>query len=291
MDYQKTLLETPIVIDGVYSVHYFEYAKDFAYSGEIHDFWEIVYADKQSMLITAGAKEILLPVGHLYLHKPNEFHNIRCDGVKAANSVIVSFDCDCPELMSIAGMVIAVSPEEKTLLGAIIKEAGVAFATPLGQAYTRQIQKSDRSPFGSEQLIRLYLEQLLIYLIRGNRRVLPVQKPENNTLLIRVCDYLEKHVEEALRFGDIKEHFSVSASVIKKTFRDHMDCGVMEYFTRLKVDAAKEMIRSGEMNFTEIADRLSFNTSQYFTTVFRRVSGMTPTEYARSVRSAFEGRE
>ena len=291
MDYQKTLLETPIVIDGVYSVHYFEYAKDFAYSGEIHDFWEIVYADKQSMLITAGAKEILLPVGHLYLHKPNEFHNIRCDGVKAANSVIVSFDCDCPELMSIAGMVIAVSPEEKTLLGAIIKEAGVAFATPLGQAYTRQIQKSDRSPFGSEQLIRLYLEQLLIYLIRGNRRVLPVQKPENNTLLIRVCDYLEKHVEEALRFGDIKEHFSVSASVIKKTFRDHMDCGVMEYLTRLKVDAAKEMIRSGEMNFTEIADRLSFNTSQYFTTVFRRVSGMTPTEYARSVRSAFEGRE
>jgi AraC-like DNA-binding protein len=45
------------------------------------------------------------------------------------------------------------------------------------------------------------------------------------------------------------------------------------------------------MNFTEIADRLSFNTSQYFTTVFRRISGMTPTEYARSVRASFEGLE
>ncbi len=291
MDYRKTLLSSEINIDGVYSVHYFEYAKDFAYSGEIHDFWEIVYADKQSILITAGAEEILLPVGHLYLHKPNEFHNIRCDGVKAANSVIVSFDCDCPELMNIAGMVIAASPEEKTLLGAIIKEAGVAFSTPLGLAYTREMRKSGAGPFGCEQLILLYLQQLLIYLIRGNRRALPPRKPENNTLLIRICEYLEKHVEEALRFGDIKEHFSVSASVIKKTFRDHMDCGVMEYFSRLKVDAAKEMIRSGEMNFTEIADRLSFNTSQYFTTVFRRVSGMTPTEYARSVRASFEGLE
>ena len=291
MDYQKTILDSPLSIDGVYSVHYFEYAKDFAYSGEIHDFWEIVYADKQSILITAGAEEILLPMGHLYVHRPNEFHNIRCDGVKAANSVIVSFDCACPELMNIAGVVIAARPEEKHLLAAIIKEAGAAFSTPLGLAYTREMRLSGNGPFGCEQLIRLYLEQLLIFLIRGNRRTLPPQKPENNTLLIRICEYLEKHVEEALRFADIKAHFNVSASVIKKTFRDHMDCGVMEYFTRLKVDAAKEMIRSGEMNCTEIADRLSFNTSQYFTTVFRRVSGMTPTEYAYSVRSNFEGME
>ena len=131
MDYRKALLKTLIHIDGVYSVHYFEYAKDFSYSGEIHNFWELVYADKQSMYITAGADEILLPIGHLYIHKPNEFHTIRCDGVKAANSVIVSFDCDCPELMSIAGRVIAASSEEKSLLGAIIREASVAFSTPL----------------------------------------------------------------------------------------------------------------------------------------------------------------
>jgi AraC-like DNA-binding protein len=67
-----------------------------------------------------------------------------------------------------------------------------------------------------------------------------------------------------------------------------MDCGAMEYFTRLKVDAAKQMIRENDLNFTEIADRLGFNTSQYFTTVFRRVTGMTPTEYAFSVKANFD---
>ncbi len=291
MDYKKTVLDIPLRIDGVYSVHYFEYTKDFAYSGEIHDFWELVYADKQNILITAGAEEILLPMGHLYIHRPNEFHNIRCDGVKAANSVILSFDCSCQQLMNIAGMVIAVGSEEKALLGAIIQEAGKAFSTPLGLAYTREMRKREQSPFGAQQLIGIYLEQLLIFLIRGNRRTLPMQKPEKNTLLIAICDYLEKHVEEPLRFADVRDYFNVSASVIKKTFREHMSCGVMEYFTRLKIDAAKELIRGSELNFTEIADRLSFNTSQYFTTVFRRVSGMTPTEYAYSVRSSFEGRE
>lgn len=287
MDYRKALLKTLIHIDGVYSVHYFEYAKDFSYSGEIHNFWELVYADKQSMYITAGADEILLPIGHLYIHKPNEFHTIRCDGVKAANSVIVSFDCDCPELMSIAGMVIAASSEEKSLLGAIIREASVAFSTPLGQPYTREMLKSGDGPFGCEQLVRIYLEQLLIFLIRGNHRVTPPpQEPAANTLLIAICDYLEKHVEHDLRFSEIQAHFNVSASVIKKIFREHMGCGVMEYFNRLKVDAAKEMIREEDLNFTEISERLAFNTPQYFTTVFRRVSGMTPTEYAGSVRSS-----
>lgn len=287
MDYRKALLKTLIHIDGVYSVHYFEYAKDFSYSGEIHNFWELVYADKQSMYITAGADEILLPIGHLYIHKPNEFHTIRCDGVKAANSVIVSFDCDCPELMNIAGMVIAASSEEKSLLGAIIREASVAFSTPLGQPYTREMLKSGDGPFGCEQLVRIYLEQLLIFLIRGNHRVnTPPQEPAANTLLIAICDYLEKQVEHDLRFSEIQAHFNVSASVIKKIFREHMGCGVMEYFNRLKVEAAKEMIREEDLNFTEISERLAFNTPQYFTTVFRRVSGMTPTEYAGSVRSS-----
>ena len=90
MDYIKTKLECPVTVDGIYTVHYFEYAKDFAYSGEMHDFWELVYADKKNLFITAGAQEIELQAGQMYLHKPNEFHNIRCDGKRAANAVIVS---------------------------------------------------------------------------------------------------------------------------------------------------------------------------------------------------------
>lgn len=279
------MLENSVYIDGVYTVHYFEYAKDFSHSGELHNFWELVYADKQSMYITAGAEELLLPIGHLYLHKPNQFHNIRCDGVRAANSIIVSFDCVCPELMNIEGMVIAASQEEKTLLGAIIRESRKAFSTPLGMSYIREMRKSGTGPFGCEQLIRIYLEQLLILLIRGNRQRQPQKRPETNALMIDICDYLEQHVREPLRFSDIQAQFNASASVIKKVFREHMDCGIMEYFTRLKIDAAKEMIRSGDLNFTQIADRLSFNTPQYFTTVFRRITGMTPTEYIGSVRS------
>ena len=285
MDYTLTRLSRPLVVDGIYTIHYFEYAKDFAYSGEFHDFWEIVYADKKSLVITAGAKELTLQVGQMYIHKPNEFHKIRCDGTSAANSVILSFDCACPELMSIAGMVINCSADEKNLMGKIIAEATEAFATPLGASYTRVMEKAQSADFGCEQLIQLYLEQLLILLIRGNKRSQPVKSaPANETLLLRICEYLDANVEKRLQFEDIQKEFGVSASVIKRLFHSNMNCGIMEYFTFLKIDCAKQLIRESDLNFTEIAEKLGFNTQQYFTTVFRRISGMSPSEYANSVK-------
>lgn len=287
MEYVRTELNSVVVIDGIYTIHYFEYTKDFAYSGEFHDFWEIVYADKKSLLITAGAKELMLDVGQMYIHKPNEFHSIRCDGTNAANSVILSFDSKCEELMSIAGIPITCSPEERRIMGNIIEEATDAFSTPLGSPYISMLDKSDSGKFGCEQMIRIYMEQLLICLIRGNRNIPQTKNPDSDKLLLQICDYLEKNVDKRLKFGDIQKNFNTSASVIKRLFASHMNCGIMEYFSRLKVDAAKQMIRENEFNFTEISSRLGFNNSQYFTTVFRRISGMTPSEYANSVKSKF----
>ncbi len=287
MEYFRTELDRPLTIDGIYTIHYFEYTKDFAYSGELHDFWEIVYADKKSVVITAGSKEMTLKAGQMYIHKPNEFHKIRCDGTSAANSVILSFDCSCTELMSIAGTVITCTNSERELMGRIIEEASDAFSTPLGTPYTSVLEKSESGRFGCEQLVQLYMEQLLISLIRGNRRTVEIKKADSGTLLLRICDYLENNVEKKLTFDDIQKEFNASASVIKRLFQNNMSCGIMEHFTRLKIDEAKRMIRENEYNFTEISEKLGFNTPQYFTAVFRRLSGMSPSEYAYSVKSKF----
>ncbi len=290
MEYIRTELKKPLIIEGIYTIHYFEYTKDFAYSGEFHNFWEIVYADKKSVVITAGAQELTLTAGQMYIHKPNEFHKIRCDGTQAANSVILSFDCTCPELMSIAGMVINCTSEERRLMGLIISEAEDAFSTPLGTSYTRILEKSDDGNFGCEQMIQLYIEQLLIRLIRGNKRSVAQKNNVNSTLLPRICEYLENNIDKRLSFSDIQKEFNISASVVKRLFRDNMNCGIMEHFSRLKVDAAKQMIRENEYNFTEISEKLGFNTPQYFTTVFRRISGMSPSEYEKSVKLNFISR-
>ncbi len=289
MEYTRTQLNKALKIDGIYTIHYFEYTKDFAYSGEFHDFWEIVYADKKSVVITAGTKEMTLKAGQMYIHKPNEFHKIRCDGSNAANSVIISFDCQCNELINIAGIIINCSSEEKRLMGHIINEASDAFSTPLGIPYTSVLEKSKNGSFGCEQMVQNYIEQLLIRLIRTNRSQRTAAKNTGGEiLLLKICEYLENNVDKPLTFSDIQKEFSASASVIKRLFHSNLNCGIMEHFLRLKIDAAKQMIRENEYNFTEISEHLSFNTPQYFTTAFKRISGMSPSEYEKSVKANFK---
>ncbi|MBQ8606204.1 MAG: helix-turn-helix transcriptional regulator [Clostridia bacterium] len=286
MKYKRVSLDDSLIIDGVYSVHYFEYMRDYVFRGESHPFWELVYADKKGLLLTAGDREITLKSGQLFIHRPDEFHTLRCtDG--AANSVIFSFGSDCERLYDIAGQVIVCGAEERKILGNIIAEATMVFATPLGEMSSSKLVKAEDAAYGGEQLIKTYIEQLLILLIRGKDQPVRVTRYENSRLLKQICEYLEKNVESKLRFEDVLGHFNVSASVVKKIFRENMDCGIMEYFNRLKVEAAKQMIREESYNFTEIADKLAFNTSQYFTTVFRRVTGMTPSEYEASVKSKY----
>ena len=58
MEYVKPRLQQAITIDAVVSVHYYEYPIDFAFSGEVHDFWELVYVDKGEAVITAGGVSV-----------------------------------------------------------------------------------------------------------------------------------------------------------------------------------------------------------------------------------------
>ena len=58
----------------------------------------------------------------------------------------------------------------------------------------------------------------------------------------------------------------------------------MEFFNQMKIDTAKELIRSNRLNFTQIADRLGYASVHYFSRQFKKITHMTPSEYASSIR-------
>ena len=52
----------------------------------------------------------------------------------------------------------------------------------------------------------------------------------------------------------------------------------------MKIERAKDIIRDGTMNFTEIAYFLSYSSLQYFSKQFKKATGMSPLEYSSSVK-------
>lgn len=57
----------------------------------------------------------------------------------------------------------------------------------------------------------------------------------------------------------------------------------MEFFNRLKIEKAKELIRTRQFTFSQIADQLGYSSIHYFSRQFKKITGMSPTEYTESV--------
>ena len=75
-----------------------------------------------------------------------------------------------------------------------------------------------------------------------------------------------------------------SRSHLHNLFKARSGRSLAEYHRRLRVETAKRMIREGGRNFSEIAAAMNYSTLQHFSRVFKRCAGMTPREYAASVK-------
>lgn len=291
MAYVPFSLEHPLEIRHIYTVHYFEYTSSYAFAGESHDFWEFLYVDKGSVRVTAGEREYDLSRGQIIFHAPGEFHALSANGMVAPNLVVVSFACPHPAMDFFRGCLAALGAEERVLLGRIINESKTIFATPLNDPTTHSMTRREAVPFGSEQLLAAALEELLIRLVRQGESApipdpVPLQQMEERTA--QIIEYLEQRLDQSLTISKICRDNLIGRAQLERCFHEQTGGGVIDYFCKMKMDEARRMIREGRLNITQIAARLDFRSVQYFSRRFRTLTGMSPSEYSRSVKMLSE---
>ena len=293
MAYKSVVLEDSVTINRIISVHYFQYMSDFSFPGESHDFWELVCVARGEIDALAGDRRLTLKKGNILFHKPNEFHNVLTNGKVSPSLVVIGFECHSPAIKSFEDQLMSVQDTEKELMAQIIVEARNTFSGRLDDPYQEElIFNSEPLTFGSAQLISHYLEQLMIHLYRRYFSYsLPVRSSRflaeassGNDTYNRIVRYMEEHLGERMTIDRICRDNLVGRSQLQKLFRDTKGCGVIEFFSMMKIDTAKQMIRDNQLNFTQIADRLGYNSIHYFSRQFKQITTMTPSEYATSIR-------
>ena len=295
MPYISTNLRDDIKIEKIVSIHYFEYMNNFIFEGEAHNFWEFCCVDKGDVEVSADGVPHLLHKGEIIFHKPNEFHTLKANGKTAPNLVVMSFHCSSSCMDFFRDRVLTITDEERSLLAQIITEARECFSSPLDDPYLLKLERKDPSSFASEQLIRIYLEQFLLQMCRRcqkNEFVLPpvksIKKSNDLQIYDRVRLYLEAHLYEHISIESICRENLIGRSQLQKIFRERTNSGVINYFSKMKIDAAKQMIRESNLNFSQIAEKLGYTSVHYFSRQFKKVTGMSPSEYASSIKALSE---
>lgn len=288
MAYIKVPLKNVLNIRTIVTLHYFEFSPQYRTAGETHDFWEMVYVDSGELDICGGSQEHHMRQGDVIFHKPNEFHDVRCDGVHTASIFIVTFDCASPAMKFFYERVMSVPAELRPAITAIMEEGARNF-----EVEHHPLRLRANAPIGGEQLFHMYLETFLIRLMRweedqtDHNRLFTSQETLEDCLSGDIISYMKEHLYENVTLEDICEHFHFGKSYLCRVFKENTGNSIMQYYMELKIEEAKYLLHTTQMSISHISDRLGFENPQYFARVFRKMTGNAPRDYRKKSVTRF----
>ncbi|MGL4736566.1 MAG: helix-turn-helix domain-containing protein [Cellulosilyticaceae bacterium] len=119
------------------------------------------------------------------------------------------------------------------------------------------------------------------YLMEVVRHAHQIENREKCSMM-EVVDYIQEKIEEPLSIRMLAVYMGLSEGRLKANFRKEIGMPPGEYILRQKVKRAKVLLEEPSLSITDIAYQLGFSNSQYFATVFKRFSAVTPKEYRRT---------
>lgn len=108
-------------------------------------------------------------------------------------------------------------------------------------------------------------------------------RSKGQQMMESIDQYIDSHLNEIFSLQDLSEPFSLSKTYICRLFRDYKGMSFKDYIIGIKIDKAKELLLKGE-NVKNVSEYLGYIDQFYFSKVFKKRIGVTPSEYIRNAR-------
>lgn len=107
--------------------------------------------------------------------------------------------------------------------------------------------------------------------------------------LDKAVKYIETHGAGGIQLIDAASAAQVSPAYLSRLFSEHFKISFTDYITERRIERAEKLIRKSRMNMKEIAFAVGYQDPNYFSKIFKKVTGMLPTQYAAAFRSGHDG--
>ena len=105
----------------------------------------------------------------------------------------------------------------------------------------------------------------------------------DNELINRAIKYIQRNFGRNLTLNEIADFCAFSRSSLCHLFKKHIGVSVHNYISGLRIDHAKELLKVSNQSVGAIAVKCGFSDYNYFATCFKKVTGMSPSEYRRNI--------
>ncbi|MCK4515241.1 MAG: helix-turn-helix transcriptional regulator, partial [Spirochaetaceae bacterium] len=114
--------------------------------------------------------------------------------------------------------------------------------------------------------------------------VLYMPNVPHGTVMRKAARHVRSHISDSIRLRDVASHVGLSPTYFSRLFAKEMRVPFVTYVNRARVDRARELLRTTDEPVTIIASEVGINDHSYFTKLFRRETGVTPSTYRASGR-------
>lgn len=286
--YVRTSLPTPIEVTSIISIHYADFtelSEQLRGFGEAHDFWEFAYNDKGCFKVYLNGVECEVKEGQLLAFPPGWYHML---GDISAKLGMFSIDIACSDLSFLEGCVFTLTPRQRELVSYIFTEGRRLFQKkPSDLMYGGWLPIDSVSDYQLQNL-KNKMEQILLELRleTGSSSIEFVGINQENYKIRQMEDviaFLKGNIDKNLTLQELATYVGLSPSTLNRLFKKYHNCGPLSYFMYLKIEEAKKMILKTTMSVTQIATALGFNSVHYFSRAFKSRTGVSPTEYGKSI--------
>ena len=166
-----------------------------------------------------------------------------------------------------------------TLVCRAAMEGGLSpeVAYPLGDSYIQSAENSRDS--GELNALASAMYHDFIYRVHHVRT-----NPTCSHAVQKVCDYIDMSLDRPIRTADLAVLVGYTEYYLTEKFKKETGQSVSQYIRAAKITRAKVLLTSTALSVRDIAERLAFNTPNYFIQSFRALEGLTPAQYRKRHR-------
>lgn len=101
----------------------------------------------------------------------------------------------------------------------------------------------------------------------------------------KAVDYIQEHYSEQITLNDVAEHVYVSTSYLSRMFKKELGKNFVDYLNGLRIEKAKELLVDPRYKTYEVAEIVGIPDAHYFSRLFKKYEGLSPTEYRDSFQN------
>jgi len=243
-----------------------------------HNFAELVQMVEGKAKLKLGYRSLDLTEKTPWLILPGTFHNEECKHVRSSYRLLWMVFSPVGTNLFISvyhpGEEYRIYPER--LIGVTENQALLSELTRNPKASALAVDRAH---------IQSLLIQVLLAALSGTVKPTSTPADRRQRLVGQIRGYIEHHLYDEVSMEDLAQMARCTPNYLNTIFRRQMGQPIHQYILRCRLDAAKNMLAEGDTPVKEISYKLGFHDPLYFSRLFRKRYGISPTKYATAQKS------